>query len=86
MTRAPSTETGDQMRKGDMNYYCKWAYFRGYIVTCNDDGSIPLNALVVMDLSIIANDKIEEEAQRVIAMHNELLHKSRFEKYEPVNA
>jgi hypothetical protein len=51
----------------------RWAYFRGYICTCNADGAIPLNAMVVMDLSAIAGSKTENEALRVIAAHNDLL-------------
>ena len=49
--------------------YCKWAYFRGYIVTANDDGSIPLNSLMVMDCKYAD----QADAERIVTMHNELL-------------
>jgi hypothetical protein len=52
---------------------CTWVYFRGFIVTANDDGSIPLNSLMVIDLSDMKHSDIREQALRVVEIHNEML-------------
>jgi hypothetical protein len=54
----------------------KWAWFRGYIVTANDDGSIPLNAQVVIDLSLTAPHH-DAAAQRIVDIHNDLMERAR---------
>lgn len=62
------------MREEDRKYLCRWAYFRGFILTCNEDDSIPINAQVVLDLSIMAgSEQTTAAANRIVAMHNEML-------------
>lgn len=51
----------------------KWAYFKGYICTCNVDGSIPINSNVVMDLSLTMGENMDKQAQSIVLMHNDLL-------------
>ena len=69
-------------KQGDVNYYCRWTFFHGYIITCNDDGSIPINSLVVLDLSLLHNaGAVNEQCQRIVSMHNELLRKSQDRHY-----
>jgi len=54
--------------------YVPWVVFRGYIVTCNEDGSIPLNSRVVVDMSMLYGpDSVTNQLNRVVAAHNELL-------------
>jgi len=48
--------------------FSKWAFFRGYICTANEDGSIPINALMVADFRF-GN---AEEADRIVQFHNEM--------------
>lgn len=49
-----------------------WAIFKGYIVTANPDGSIPLNARIVAPLERDI-DSVGEEDARLIAAAPELL-------------
>lgn len=51
-----------------MNLYTKWADRYGYIITANEDGSIPLNSKV-----IIKTDD-EEGAARIVEIHNKMLY------------
>jgi len=53
--------------------YDKWAYFMGYIVTCNEDGSIPVNSKIVIDLTVTHPTGGDELA----IVHNALLEEIR---------
>lgn len=51
----------------NVEFVCRWVYFRGCICTANADGSIPMNSKVVATIGD------EKEGRRLVEIHNTLL-------------